>query len=228
MVADIIQGDWIDAGVNFAGILIDAADAAKTSGKIGKFLLNNADNSALYAEILSFVNKNFPDALKYLGKNEDFVKATKKISLKKEDKITKKQHDELKEIFDKMGLDDLIDGGSETSYGINQLTKNKIEYVLKNHTFGRMKETIDKLMEKGLIKTAQNLLIDKSFFNPEWTEEKVAEVVNYVYNQAIAEGITKGEYTSIIYGEKITVCFQDGRFHTAYGEYKFSLSDFGY
>ena len=56
----------------------------------------------------------------------------------------------------------------------------------------------------------------------------MTEVVNYVYNEAVLNGITNENYTAIIFGEKITVCFKDGQFHTSYGEYKFSLFDFGY
>ena len=91
-----------------------------------------------------------------------------------------------------------------------------------------MKETIDNLMGKGLTGSAEELLEDKSFFNPEWSEEKVTEAVNHIYNEAILKGITNEKYTAIVSGEKITICLQNGRVHTAYGEYKFSLSDFGY
>lgn len=84
------------------------------------------------------------------------------------------------------------------------------------------------LIEKGLNETAENLLNKKSFFNPEWSEEKVTEVVNYVYNEAVSKGTINEKYTAIVSGEKITICFRDGQFHTAYGEYKFLLSVFGY
>ena len=32
MIIDVIQGDWIDAGLNFAGTFIDATDVVKTGG----------------------------------------------------------------------------------------------------------------------------------------------------------------------------------------------------
>ena len=76
MIADVIQGDWLDAGINAAGIIFDGADVTKTVGKISKFLKNNAKNTALYAEILSFLNKNFPETLEYLGKNDEFIEVT--------------------------------------------------------------------------------------------------------------------------------------------------------
>ena len=64
-IINAFYGDWRSAGISFLGILIDAADGVKTAENIGKFLAKNADNSALFAEILSFINKNFPDAFKY-------------------------------------------------------------------------------------------------------------------------------------------------------------------
>ena len=30
MIIDVIQGDWLDAGLNFAGTFIDATDVVKT------------------------------------------------------------------------------------------------------------------------------------------------------------------------------------------------------
>ena len=116
----------------------------------------------------------------------------------------------------------------ESAGTIVGLSKHNIEHVLKNHTFGRVKKTIERLMEKGLKGSAEKLLDDKTFFNRKWSEKEVVEAVNRVYNEAVSKGITKGEYTSIVSGEKITVCFRDGGFHTAYGKYEFSLSDFGY
>ena len=83
-------------------------------------------------------------------------------------------------------------------------------------------------MEKGLKGSAEKLVKKKTFFNPKWSEKEVVEAVNRVYNEAVSKGITEGDYTSIVSGEKITVYFEDGGFHTAYGVYKFSLSDFGY
>ena len=116
----------------------------------------------------------------------------------------------------------------ESGDAIVELSKNNIEHVLKNHTFGRMKKTIERLMEKGLKGSAEKLVKKKTFFNPKWSEKEVVEAVNRVYNEAVSKGITEGDYTSIVSGEKITVYFEDGGFHTAYGVYKFSLSDFGY
>lgn len=108
------------------------------------------------------------------------------------------------------------------------LSGGKIEHVLKNHTYGRMKDTVNKMMEKGLIDSATKLLNDKSFFNPGWSEQKVATASNKVYNKAVSQGITNGSYTAKVYGENVTVYIENGVFRTAYGNYKLTLSDFGF
>ena len=108
MIIDVIQGDWLDAGLNFAGTFIDATDVVKTGGIIGKFLLKNSDNIGLYAEILTFLNKNFPDAVKHLGKSDEFVMATKEVVKASNGKITKKQYQEMLKSFAEDGIENAL------------------------------------------------------------------------------------------------------------------------
>ncbi len=107
----------------------------------------------------------------------------------------------------------------------------KIEHVLKNHTMSRMQDTVDSMMAKGLKTNAENLIASKGFFNIGWSESKVASATEKAYSEAIAKGIPgKGSfnYTTTVFGEKITVNFNDGVFSSAWGYNKLTLADFGY
>ncbi|TYQ14543.1 UNVERIFIED_CONTAM: RHS repeat-associated protein [Acetivibrio alkalicellulosi] len=115
-----------------------------------------------------------------------------------------------------------------TGKGTGKLSSGKIEHVLKDHTSGRMENTINKMMEKGLTDQAKKLLDKKSFFNPSWSEQKVIDATNQAYNKALSQGITHGEYTVKVFGENITVYMENGVFRSAYGNFKLTLSNFGF
>ncbi|MDS0526633.1 SH3 domain-containing protein [Clostridium sp. SHJSY1] len=104
----------------------------------------------------------------------------------------------------------------------------KIEHVLKDHTFGRMNATIGKMMEKGLKESAENLLSQKTFFNPSWSEEKVIDATNQAYKKVLSQGFTNGEHIVKVFDENITVYLENGVFHSAYGDFKLTLADFGF
>jgi hypothetical protein len=108
------------------------------------------------------------------------------------------------------------------------ISKGKIEHVLKDHTYGRIEDTINKMMQKGLRDSAEQLLKKKSFFNSSWSEEKVIDATNQAYNKVLSQGFTNGEHTVEVFGENITVYLEDGVFHSAYGDFKLTLSDFGF
>jgi len=110
----------------------------------------------------------------------------------------------------------------------NEIGKKKLDHVLKDHTYGRMKNTINKLMEKGLTETAEKLLNKKSFFNPSWSEQKVIEATKQAYNRLLSQGFTHGTRTVTVFGEDVTVNVENGFLHSAYGNYRFTLSDFGF
>ena len=112
LTADIYQKDVLDAIINLIGTVIDAADGFKVAGKVGKFLLKNADDVGVYSAIIRFINTKCPDLMKYLGKNDEFVEATKKVSLVKDQKMTKSEYDEISDALSKAGLDDVFNIGN--------------------------------------------------------------------------------------------------------------------
>ena len=91
-----------------------------------------------------------------------------------------------------------------------------------------MHNTIYKMMEKGLRGPAEKLLNKKSFFNPSWSENKIIDATNQAYNKVLSQGFTNGEHTVKVLDENITVYLENGVFHSAYGDFKLTLSDFGF
>jgi hypothetical protein len=108
------------------------------------------------------------------------------------------------------------------------ISSGKIEHVLTDHTYDRMSITINKMMEKGLSGEAEKLLNKKSFFNPSWTEQQVIDATNQAYNKVLSQGFTNGEHTVEVFGQNITVSMENGVFRTAYGDFKLTLSNFGF
>lgn len=108
------------------------------------------------------------------------------------------------------------------------ISNGKIEHVLTDHTHDRMNTTINKMMEKGLSESAEKLLNKKSFFNPSWSEQKVIDATNQAYNKVLSQGFINGEHTVKVFGENITVYLENGVFHSAYGDFKLTLLDFGF
>ncbi|GKX31172.1 hypothetical protein SH1V18_36520 [Vallitalea longa] len=127
-------------------------------------------------------------------------------------------------------IDGIANGGSGFG-GASHLSNSKAEHVLKNHTAGRMQNTVDAMMEKGLVENAENLVKSKGFFNTSWTEQQVINATNQAYNQALKNGVPNTgnfDFTTSVFGENVTLNFQDGIFKSAWGDYILNLSDFGY
>ncbi|MEL5900303.1 hypothetical protein AAGC94_19930 [Clostridium sporogenes] len=109
----------------------------------------------------------------------------------------------------------------------SKLSQGKVNHILKNHSYNNMKVTVDKLKQKGLKDTAEKLLKDKSFFNPKWSQKQIIEATETAYNKLLNKGISHGEHSVEVFGETINVYMENGVFRSAYGNYKFKLSDFG-
>lgn len=61
------------------------------------------------------MNKNFPDVVEVLAKNDDFVDAVKQISNGEWQKITKKEAESIAEAYEKAGLSEYVIKGGLTS-----------------------------------------------------------------------------------------------------------------
>ena len=114
VVGNLVNGDYGFAGLSALGLVPVAGDAAKTAGKVGKFVVKNIDNIPKIAGLMEFVNKNFPDVVKVLAKNDDFVDAARKMADGDILKTTKKEAENIVQACEKAGLSDyVIKGGLE-------------------------------------------------------------------------------------------------------------------
>jgi RHS repeat-associated protein len=103
------------------------------------------------------------------------------------------------------------------------LSNKDIKHIRK-HIPSEFKKQLAHLPKDKLEKT----LAKNSFFNPNWSNEKVASALNKAYNDAMAKGITNGHHRYKVYGETIEIYIKDGQFKTGYGLHKLDASYFGY
>lgn len=81
VVGNLGHGDYVFAGLSALGLVPVAGDVSKTAGKVGKFVLKNVDNIPKAAGLLEFLSKNFPDVVRVLAQNDEFVSAAKKCQM---------------------------------------------------------------------------------------------------------------------------------------------------
>lgn len=127
VVGNLVNEDYTFAGLSALGLVPLAGDATKTAGKVGKFVLKNVDNISKSAGVLEFLNKNFPDVVKILGKNDDFVVAAKELSNGEILKTTKKEAESIIEAYEKAGLSEYVIKG-----GLDALSKPNSKALRQN------------------------------------------------------------------------------------------------
>ncbi|MBR6627766.1 MAG: hypothetical protein IKL04_07305 [Lachnospiraceae bacterium] len=104
VLANLIHGDYAFAGLSAIGLVPAGGDVTKAAGKVGKFMVKNVDDIPKVANLLEFLNKNCPDLVKVLGKNEDFLEAARQLSKADNIKLTRKQMYVVTEDFENAGL----------------------------------------------------------------------------------------------------------------------------
>lgn len=91
-----------------------------------------------------------------------------------------------------------------------QNVSNEVQYLLKKYPEQRVEE-----------------LLDRGFFNKNWSNEQISQSIEKGYNQLLKEGKEAGEFVVKIDNEDITMVLSgNGKFETAWGEYKYTLKDF--
>lgn len=134
VVGNLVHGDYAFAGLSALGLVPIAGDASKTAGKVGKFILKNVDNIPKAAGLLDFLSKNFPDVVKVLAQNDEFVSAAKKMSNGDLLKTTKKEAQSIITAYENAGLSEyVIRGGLEalSKPSSKALRQNLIEAGIK-------------------------------------------------------------------------------------------------
>lgn len=98
---------------------------------------------------------------------------------------------------------------------------NNIQHI-KKHTFGGMANQAKYLTDKQLADKLSN----NTFFNKNWSQDKILQYSQEAYNILNQQGKT-GLNSVKINGETIKVFIKDdGTFDTAYGIYKYTVKDF--
>lgn len=101
------------------------------------------------------------------------------------------------------------------------LSKNNIQHI-KKHTFDGMKEQANHLTDQQLAQKLEKT----TFFNKNWSDNEVAKYTEEAYNKLKNQGKV-GTHAVEVNNETIIVCIKaDGTFDTAYGVYKYNVSDF--
>lgn len=101
---NLSHGDYLFAGLSGLGIVPVAGDVAKSASKSVKFIGKNIDNAPKVIGLIEFIEKNFPDIAKAMGKSDEFKDAAKIIYSGEFLKLSKKEAESLMKTFEKLGL----------------------------------------------------------------------------------------------------------------------------
>ncbi len=108
VVANLMYEDYLMAGLSAVGLIPAAGDLTKAAGKAGKFVIKNIDNVPKIAGLMEFLSKNFPDVLKALGKNQDFIKGAQTLSDAKGIRLTRHDMKRISAAFESAGQTSLL------------------------------------------------------------------------------------------------------------------------
>jgi len=108
-----------------------------------------------------------------------------------------------------------------------KVSASDAKHILNRHSFENVEEQLSRIASSkpDLLNTYLN---GRSFFNKDWTNDKIIEAVERGRLELIQQGITEGEHEVIVFGEKITIILENGGVSTAYGQYIYNLIDFGF
>lgn len=108
------------------------------------------------------------------------------------------------------------------------LSKNFVGHLTKGHRFDLFKNQIPFLLKKKTRAQVENQLAGITFFNKNWKEDEIIEVMENLYEVAKKNGFKTGKYETIFKGEKVIMAVRDGVPQTAYGPHRYTLEDFGF
>ena len=156
VAGNLVNGDYMFAGLSALGLVPIAGDTAKAVSKIGKFAIKNLDNVAKVADVVEFTSKYYPDAVKLLAKNDDFVSAAKAMSNNTSLKMTKKDAERINKILEdaglseyviKRGVDVIVTVGKTNPFNLQPthsptLSKNQLNALIDDIKINGIQETI--------------------------------------------------------------------------------------
>jgi len=121
-----------------------------------------------------------------------------------------------------------LDKGAGRADSSVKLSKGKTKHITQRHSYEKVKNEVDHLVNSGKRSVAEKSVEQRSFFNKNWSQNKIVKSVEQGANKLISKGKTNGTYTVKQYGEKVTIVIENGKVKTAYGSKKYTLKDFGY
>ena len=138
---------------------------------------------------------------------------------------SKKELDEAVEQAQRAKIDDVkIENLSKP------LSVNTQNHILQRHGYDNVLMQIRTLEKKGKSKQEAFKMLDienRTFFNKNWSNEKIMKATEYAKQDAIKNGVTSGNHTITYHGEKITINIsKDGKVSTAFGHRKYGINDF--
>ncbi|WP_170109770.1 hypothetical protein, partial [Melghirimyces profundicolus] len=120
-------------------------------------------------------------------------------------------------------------GGSKAASQLGlKLTKKDIKHIISRHSVESFKKQLPHRMKNMSREAVERELQKRSFFNPNWSRDKIASAAEIAYNKAVDDGLNTGQRTYQVYGENITVALRNGQFKSAWGPHNFDLKYFGY
>lgn len=103
-----------------------------------------------------------------------------------------------------------------------------MKHVWNGHSYSSFESQLPYLLKAKSSQEVENILSKTSFFNKDLTKQEVGSIVEKATGEALTKGVTNGTYTTTVEGQRVTVALEHGQFQTAYGDYHYTLSDFGY
>ncbi|CAM5795903.1 RHS repeat domain-containing protein [Brevibacillus borstelensis] len=115
--------------------------------------------------------------------------------------------------------------GTKVAKPVHELSKNQAAHILTRHSANSVKNQIQYWQKKMTNEQIEAMLSKRTFFNKEWTDEKIIKASQIAFNQLRNKGVTEGLHTVKVFGEDIRVFLKSGKLDSAYGVHKYKLSD---
>ncbi|MET3832047.1 WXG100 family type VII secretion target [Paenibacillus amylolyticus] len=106
-----------------------------------------------------------------------------------------------------------------------QLSQNLIDHVINRHSVNSTKQQLPYLQKKMSDEQINEMLSRKSFFNKEWSDNKITDASTEAVNQLKQQGIKDGLHTVTVFDEQIKVFIRNDNVDSVYGTHIYKISD---
>ncbi|MED1919773.1 hypothetical protein P4V64_31335, partial [Bacillus thuringiensis] len=116
--------------------------------------------------------------------------------------------------------------GLKVAEDVYKLSKNQVSHILTRHSTNSAKNQIVHWKKKMTNEQIDEMLSKRSFFNKDWSDDKIIEASQIAYTQLINRGVKDGLHPVTVFGEEIKIFMKNGNLDSAYGLHQYKLSDF--